>query len=129
MGVKGGILERQRVRDAVRDPVGRAATLRVRQAQDDTDGRMTRGGGVCADELSVAEEKMMIGGLRAMVRGLVVDFNRAAGDDVLYYAECLGFWMLFQKQKDRCDKRVVEGFVTVESLAALVEKIQKGEFV
>ena len=96
MGVKGGILERQRVR---------------------------------ADELSIAEEQMVIGGLRAMVRGLVADFNRAAGDDVLYYAECLSFWVLFQKQEKRCDKRVAEGFVTVESLAALVEKLQTEEFV
>ena len=82
-----------------------------------------KGAKVC--ELSVAEEEMMIGGLRAMVRALVADFNRAAGDDVLYYAECLGFWMLFQKQEDRCDKRVAEGLVRVEDLAALVERLEE----
>lgn len=85
--------------------------------------------GVRADELSIAEEQMMIGGLRAMVRALVADYNRAAGDDVLYYAECLGFWMLFQKQENRCDKRAAEGLVRVEDLAALVDRLQKEEFV
>lgn len=124
MGVKAGILERGTL---PRDPARDARAFGG--AEGSTTLRMTRGGGVCADELSVAEEQMVIGGLRAMVRALVADFNRAAGDDVLYYAECLGFWMLFQKQEDRCDKRAAEGLVRVEDLAALVDRLQKEDMV
>ena len=129
MSRKGRFLGREGVcvRDAARDPVGKATTLRVRQAQDDVVGRMTRGSGVRIDMLSAVEEQMMIGGLLAMVKGLVADFNRAAGDDVLYYAETLGFWMLFQKQENRRDKRAAEGLVRVEDLAALVDRLQNEE--
>lgn len=80
---------------------------------------------ICREGLSRAEERMMIEGLRVLVRGLIADYNRAVGDAVLYFTECLGIWVLFARQNDGSDKRVATGFATVESLSALVEIMEK----
>ena len=130
MSRKGRFLGREGVcvRDAARDPVGEAATLRVRQAQDDAVGRMTRGSGVRIDMLSAVEEQMMIGGLRAMVKGLVADYNRIVGDEVLYFSEYVSVWALFARRgKNQCDACVATGFSTVKDLASLVDRLQNEE--
>lgn len=130
MSRKGRFLGREGVcvRDAARDSVGKAATLRVRQAQDDAVGRMTRGSGVRIDMLSAVEEQMMIGGLLAMVKGLVADFNRAAGAAVLYFCEYVSVWALFAlRGKNKCDTCVATGCSTVGDLAALVDRLQRKE--
>lgn len=79
-------------------------------------------------ELTPIEEKMMICGLRAIVKGLVADYNRAAGAAVLYFSEYVSVWALFARRgKNQCDACVATGFSTVKDLAALVDRLQNEE--
>lgn len=91
-------------------------------------GTLPRGNGVRIDMLSAVEEQVMIGGLLAMVKGLVADYNRAAGAAVLYFCEYVSVWALFAlRGKNKCDACVATGFSTVKDLAALVDRLQKKE--
>ena len=81
--------------------------------------------GVTAAYITRAEEQAVIGGLCTIVKGMIADYNAAVGDAVYYFSECLGLWVLFKKQKNRCDKRVATGLVTVEGLAALIGNLEK----
>ena len=80
---------------------------------------------ICREGLSRAEALMLEGGLREMVRALIADYNHKIGDAVLYYTECLGFWVLFGKREDGSDRRIASGYASVESLAALVERLEE----
>lgn len=79
--------------------------------------------------LTEAEELMLEGGLRAMVRSLVAEYNERAGEAVLYYTECLGFWVLFGRREDGTDARLASGYADVDCLARLVDKLQKEDVV
>lgn len=91
----------------------------------DNGGILTREG---VKEITPTEERMMIGGLLAMVKGLVEDYNRAAGAAVLYFCEYISVWALYAlRGKNKSDHCVATGLVTVDGLAQLVEKLQNNE--
>ena len=91
-------------------------------------GTLPRDNGVRIDMLSAVEEQMMIGGLLTMVRGLVADYNRAAGAAVLYFCEYVSVWALFAlRGKDKSDTCVATGYSNVGDLAALVDRLQNEE--
>ena len=79
------------------------------------------------DGLTRAEELMLEGGLRAMVSSLVAAYNERVGDAVLYYTECLGFWVLFGRRGDGTDARLASGYADVDCLARLVDTLQNKE--
>ena len=78
--------------------------------------------------LTVLEERLMIGGLLEMVKGLVADYNRIVGDEVLYFSVYVSVWALFARRgKNKSDTCVASGFSTVKDLASLVDRLQNEE--
>ena len=79
-------------------------------------------------DITVLEERLMIGGLLEMVKGLVADYNLIVGDEVLYFSEYVSVWALFARRgKNQCDACVATGFSTVKDLASLVDRLQNEE--
>ena len=114
MGVKDRILGRQRVR--------------VGDSQESRSDCLHEGIAEQFFGLTVLEERLMIGGLLEMVKGLVADYNRIVGDEVLYFSEYVSVWALFARRgKNQCDACVATGFSTVGDLAALVDRLQNEE--
>ena len=61
------------------------------------------------------------------VTGLVSEFNRVAGEDVLYLMECVGLWCLYGRTSEEAvDKLLLSGMKNIDDLVRLVVRLQEG---
>ena len=61
------------------------------------------------------------------VTGLVSEFNRVAGEDVLYLMECVGLWCLYGRPSEEAvDKLLLSGMKSIDDLVRLAVRLQEG---
>ena len=61
------------------------------------------------------------------VTGLVSEFNRVAGEDVLYLIEYVGLWCLYGRPSEEAvDKLLLSGTKNIDDLVRLAVRLQEG---